>query len=68
MVPGASGESYHKADNVVFGDDGPICSYNGQVYFAHWPGVTGVPKGGVFDEAWATYARLADARVAKAGL
>lgn len=68
MVPGASGESYHKATNVVFGDDGPTCSYGGQVYFAHWPGVTGVPRGGVFDEAWADYARLADARVAKAGL
>lgn len=68
VVPGASGESYHKADNVVFGDDGPTCSFNGQVYFAHWPGVTGVPKGGVFDAAWQTYAKLADARVAQAGL
>ena len=68
VVPRASGESYHKATNVVFGDDGPVCSYDGQVYFAHWPGVTGVPRGGVFDEAWQAYAKLADARVAKAGL
>ena len=64
IVPGTSGESYHKADNVTFGEDGPVCSYDGKVYFAHWPGVTGVPKGHVFDEAWADYARRAEARVA----
>lgn len=68
VVPGASGESYHKADNVTFGADGPVCSYNGRVFFAHWPGVTGVPKGGIFDEAWARYAELAAARVKRAGL
>ncbi len=64
ILPDASGESYHKADNVTFGPDGPVCSYNGKIYFAHWPGVTGVPKGHVFDAAWADYARRAEARVA----
>ena len=63
IVPGTSGESYHKADNVTFGEDGPVCSYDGKVYFAHWPGVTGVPKGHAFDGAWADYARRAQARV-----
>ena len=66
VVPGTSGESYHKADNVTFGQDGPVCSYDGKVYFAHWPGVTGVPKGHVFDEAWTDYARRARARVGAA--
>ena len=66
VVPGTSGESYHKAPGVIFGPDGPICEYNGKVYFAHWPGVTGVPKGHVFDEAWADYAKRAQARVEEA--
>ena len=68
VVPGTSGESYHKAQGIVFGDDGPSCEYKGKIYFAHWPGVTGVPKGGAFDEAWREFARLADARMARAGL
>ena len=68
VLPGTSGESYHKAKGVIFGPSGPRCSYGGDIYFAHWPGVTGVPKGHVFDDAWHDYARKAAARVEQAGL
>ena len=64
LVSDVSGESYHKAVGVTTGADGGfICQWGGKIVFAHWPGVTGVPKGQVFDDAWAGYARRARDRV-----
>ncbi len=64
LVSDVSGESYHKAIGVTSDADGGfICQWGGKIYFAHWPGVTGVPKGHVFDDAWAAYAKRAHERV-----
>ncbi len=64
LVSDVSGESYHKAVGVTVGADGGfVCQWSGNIVFAHWPGVTGVPKGQVFDEAWAAYAKRAQERV-----
>lgn len=64
LVPDASGESYHKAQGVTFCADGPLDKDGAKIYFAHWPGITGAPKGGMFDDLWADYTRRADARMA----
>ena len=63
-----SGETYHKATGVTFGPDGPRDERGSAIYFCHWPGVTGVPRGRVFDEAWHALSSKAAARAAAAGL
>ena len=67
-MPGASGESYHKAKDIVFDADGPKDAAGKAIYFAHWAGITGTPKGGAFDAAWAVLAKAAAARLKAAGL
>ena len=64
LIDGASSESYHKAQGVTFLADGPKDIDGKDIYFAHWPGITGVPKGGLFDDAWHYYSRKAAARMA----
>lgn len=68
LIGHASGESYHKAEGITFDDAGPLDSVGGEIYFCHWPGVTGVPRGGAFDGAWQIYADKAAKRVIDAGL
>ena len=69
LIPGASAQAYHKAEGVTFDADGlPIDEAGGQIYFSHWPGVTGLPTNRVFDPAWKDFARLADIRAKAAGL
>ncbi len=63
-----SPESYHKATGVTFGPDGPRDERGMAIYFCHWPGITGVPRGRVFDDAWHVLADKAAARVAAAGV
>lgn len=64
----ASGESYHKAENVTFTETGPVDHEGNDIYFCHWAGVTGAPHGGVFDPAWQRYADRAARRLSEAGL
>ena len=68
LVDGVSGESYHKAEGITFDETGPYDAAGARIYFCHWPGVTGIPKGGAFDVAWQDYADRAAKRVAAAGL
>jgi len=62
-IPGASGESFYKAEGVTFADDGPLDVYGNKIYFAHWAGAVGLPGRRVFDAAWHDYARKAAARM-----
>jgi len=62
-VPGASGESYYKAENVRFEADGPLDPYGQRIYFAHWAGATRLPSKRVFDAAWSDYAERAARRM-----
>jgi hypothetical protein len=62
-IPGASGESFYKAEGVTFEADGPIDAFGARIYFAHWAGATGLPGRRVFDAAWHEYARAAAARM-----
>ena len=64
----ASGESYHKAEGITFDETGPYDAEGKAIYFCHWPGVTGIPKGHAFDAAWHGYADKAAKRLAAAGL
>jgi hypothetical protein len=68
LVPGTSGESYHKATGVTFDKGGPYDSDGRRIYFCHWPGVTRAPRDGAFDAAWWDFADRAARRVAAAGL
>lgn len=69
LVPGASNESYHKAKDVTFDEHGrPSDADGGEIYFAHWAGVTGAPTGGVFDAAWKVLSDRAKARAKAAGI
>ena len=63
-----SPETYHKATGVTFGPDGPRDERGDAIYFCHWPGVTGVPRGRVIDDAWHVLSDKAAARVAAAGV
>lgn len=58
-LPGASDESYYKAKNASFRDDGPVDCHGNAIYFAHWAGALSMPHGRVFDDAWQHYARKA---------
>jgi hypothetical protein len=62
-VPGASNESFYKAEGVVMGADGPVDWQGHKIYFAHWAGAVSKPRRRVFDAAWAEYARRARVRM-----
>lgn len=62
-VPGASGESFYKADGVTFDGGGPLDVYGDKIYFAHWAGAISLPRGRVFDAAWRQFAAKAAARM-----
>ena len=68
LLAGASGESYHKAEGITFDATGPYDQAGDRIYFCHWPGVTGVPRGGAFDAAWQDFADRAARRVTAAKL
>ena len=63
-VAGASNESYYKAQGVTLGEAGPLDYQGRDIYFAHWAGATGRPKGRIFDSRWHEYARRARERMA----
>jgi hypothetical protein len=62
-VPGASGDSFYKAEKVIFAPDGPLDVHGNRIYFCHWPGIIGLPRRRIFDGLWHDYARQAAARV-----
>ena len=62
-IPGASGESFYKADGVTFDAKGPLDVFGDKIYFAHWAGAVSLPRGRVFDAAWRQFAAQAAARV-----
>lgn len=66
LLPGASPQSYHKAEGVTFGPDGPLDVEGERIYFCHWPGVSR-PSNLAFDGAWHVLAEQAAARVKAAG-
>jgi hypothetical protein len=62
-LPGASGESFYKAEGVTFDAGGPLDLFGEKIYFAHWAGAVSLPRGRVFDAAWRQFATQAAARV-----
>ncbi|MCI0467295.1 MAG: glycosyltransferase [Beijerinckiaceae bacterium] len=62
-IPGASGESFYKAEGVTFDDEGPRDCLGGKIYFAHWAGAVTLPSRRVFDTAWRQFAAEAAARM-----
>lgn len=62
-VPGASGESFYKAEGVTFDASGPCDRLGNRIYFAHWAGAVSLPSRRVFDAAWRQYAEKAAARL-----
>jgi hypothetical protein len=62
-LPGASWESYYKAEGVTFDAEGPRDVKGNKIYFAHWAGAVTLPNRRVFDAAWRQYASQAAARV-----
>ena len=67
LVPGASPQSYHKAENIDFRADGPYDDWDRPIYFIHWPGVNR-PGNLAFDLAWHEHERAGLARMAAAGV
>ena len=64
LVPGASGESFYKAEGVTFDDGGrPLDPRGAEIYFAHWAGAVALPKKRVFDAAWLRYAAAAQDKI-----
>lgn len=62
-VPGASPESFYKAEKVTFSPEGPLDFVGNKIYFCHWAGVVGLPKRRVFDGLWHEFARQAAERL-----
>jgi hypothetical protein len=62
-IPGASDESFYKAKDVFFRDDGPVDGSGKEIYFAHWAGAVSMPRKRVFDKAWKMYSEKAAARM-----
>jgi hypothetical protein len=62
-VPNASNESYYKAEGVTLSNRGPLDWQGRDIYFAHWAGATGKPKGRIFDSQWHEYAERARERM-----
>ena len=67
VFPGASGESFYKAEGVTFDAEGrPFDNVGQEIYFAHWAGAVALPKRRVFDEAWLKFAEDGAARLKQA--
>lgn len=62
-IPGASGESYYKAEGVTLTEDGPRDLDGNRIYFCHWPGIIGMPGRRIFDGLWHKFAQQAAARM-----
>lgn len=62
-IPGASGESYYKAEGVTLTEDGPLDKHGNRIYFCHWPGIIGLPGRRIFDGLWHEFARQAAVRM-----
>jgi hypothetical protein len=62
-LPGASGESFYKAEGVTFDAEGPRDVFGDKIYFAHWAGAVNLPSRRVFDSAWRQFANQAAARM-----
>ena len=62
-VPGASAESFYKAEKVIFAPEGPLDPAGRRIYFCHWPGLIGLPRRRIFDGLWHQYARQAATRM-----
>jgi hypothetical protein len=62
-IPGASGESFYKAEGVTFDAEGPRDVLGDKIYFAHWAGAVTLPSRRTFDRAWRQYASQAAARM-----
>lgn len=62
-IPGASGESFYKAQGVTFDSEGPRDSMGDKIYFAHWAGAVSLPSRRVFDAVWRQYASQAAQRM-----
>ncbi|WP_245411980.1 hypothetical protein [Methylocella silvestris] len=63
-VPGASDESFYKAQDVTFDVEGlPLDGAKDRIFFAHWAGATSLPSRRVFDKAWLDYSKRAHARL-----
>ena len=62
-IPGASGESFYKAEGVTFDAEGPRDAMGDEIYFAHWAGAVTLPNRRIFDAAWRQYATRAAGRV-----
>ena len=62
-IPGASGESFYKAEGVTFDAAGPRDAMGDEIYFAHWAGAVTLPNRRIFDAAWRQYATRAAGRV-----
>ena len=62
-LPGASDESFYKAKDTAFREDGPVDCVGNAIYFAHWAGAVTTPRGRVFDPAWQDYSRKAALRM-----
>jgi hypothetical protein len=63
LLPGASGESFYKAEGVTFDAEGPRDVMGDKIYFAHWAGAVSMPSRRAFDAAWRRYANQAAARM-----
>ena len=68
LIPGASAQAYHMAEGIRFDAKNLPVDDGGEIYFAHWPGVSGLPSNRSFDASWREFARLATARTKAAGL
>jgi hypothetical protein len=62
-LPGASGESFYKAEGVTFDAEGPRDVLGNKIYFAHWAGAVTLPSRRVFDAAWRQLSHKAAARM-----
>jgi hypothetical protein len=62
-LPGASWESFYKAEGVTFDIEGPRDVAGNKIYFAHWAGAVTLPNRRVFDAAWHQYAAQAAERM-----
>ena len=65
IIPGASGESFYKAEGVTFDEAGhPRDVYGQDIYFAHWAGAVTLPKRRAFDAAWLAFSKAGLGRIA----
>jgi hypothetical protein len=62
-MPNASNESFYKAEGVTMTGCGPLDWQGRDIYFAHWAGAPGKPKGRIFDSRWHEYAIRARERM-----